>query len=57
MEQKLIEKIVKRWAQAQKFPVVSGMQAGHAHSKNRPFWLGKKSELILDDRPMLLNNV
>lgn len=56
-QEKLIKKVLKRWACRYKFPVVSGMQAGHIHSKNNPFWLGKKSKLMLDDRPSLLNNI
>jgi|GEM_PF-2938312 len=56
-QEKLIRAVVKRWAEKQSFPVVSGMQAGHIHEKNNPFWLGKKSTLVLDEKPRLLNNV
>ncbi|MGH1468647.1 MAG: LD-carboxypeptidase [Bdellovibrionales bacterium] len=56
-QEKLVRQILKRWALKQKFPVVSGMEAGHVHHKNNPFWLGKKSKLILDDQPSLLNNI
>jgi len=56
-QEKLIKAVLKRWALEQKFPVVTGMQAGHIHQRNRPFWLGKKSCLVLDEKPRLLNNV
>lgn len=56
-QEKLIKKITKRWALNSKFPVVSGLEVGHVHSKNMPLWFGKKSKLILDDRPSLLNNI
>ena len=56
-QEALIKKVIKRWALKQSFPVLSGMQAGHIHQKNNAFWLGKKSELLLDEKPRLLNNV
>jgi len=56
-QEALIKKVIKRWAQKQKFPVLSGLQAGHIHQKNNAFWLGKKSELVLDEKPILLNNI
>jgi len=56
-QEKLIKAVVKRWALHQSFPVLSGMSAGHVHQKNHPFWLGKKSTLVLDEKPRLLNNV
>lgn len=56
-QEKLIKAVLKRWASHQKFPVVSEMQAGHIHEKNHPFWLGKKSMLVLDEKPRLLNNI
>jgi len=49
-ELKKVNEYLKEWAKEQKFPVVSGMSAGHI-KENRPFWLGKKSLLILD-RPL-----
>lgn len=56
-EKNKIQKVLKHWALKQKFPILSGMQAGHDHYHNHPFWLGKKSELILDENPKLLNNI
>ncbi len=56
-EEKLIKKVLKQWALSQKFPVLSGLQAGHIHKKNNPFWLGKRSKLILDPKPRLINNI
>lgn len=56
-QQVLIGKVLKRWALSKKFPVVSGLQAGHDHKNNNPLWLGKKSKLILDGKPQLLNNI
>ncbi len=56
-QENLIEKVMLRWAKKQIFPVLSGFQAGHIHKKNKPFWLGKKSKLLLDAKPRLLNNV
>jgi muramoyltetrapeptide carboxypeptidase len=56
-QEKLIKAVVKRWAMKQGFPVLSGMRAGHVHDKNHPFWLGKKSRLVLDEKPRLLNNI
>lgn len=56
-QEKLIQAVVKRWAREQSFPVLSGMKAGHLHHENHPFWLGKKSSLVLDEKPRLLNNV
>ncbi len=56
-QEQLIKKVLKRWALNQKFPVLSGLQAGHIHLKNNPLWLGKRSKLILDDEPSLINNI
>lgn len=56
-EERLIQKVVARWALGQKFPVVSGLPAGHKHFQNHPLWLGKKSILKLDESPSLHNNI
>lgn len=57
-ELKKVNQYLKEWAKEQKFPVISGMSAGHI-KENRPFWLGKKSLLILDrslDQKVSLHN-
>lgn len=56
-QEALIKKVLKRWASSKSIPVLSGMQAGHKHKNNNPFWLGKKSKLILDEKPRLINNI
>ena len=56
-QERLILKVVERWADRQKFPVVSNLQVGHIHSKNQPLWLGKPSELRLEKTLSLFNNV
>ena len=56
-QEELIFKTLKEWSFLQPFPVLWGLNAGHKHEDNHPLWFLKKSKLVLDEKPYMLNNI